>query len=253
MPTDPDLANVEGVAVERFAKVSARLAHAFAERVAVLRDEQLDTAGWAKEEAHWAQRFLEPGGDMLARRFADIFEATRRALFETSTAAGARDGEPSRTLRFLTAEAQPWRGEATAIGLESGVTAPPLAAVTPELPGLLGLGPAPSSARATNPLAATAGADGLAGRAALPFASLLEPPGAWLPPSQPRPAPNPLSATIDPPALPAAAVLPFAGSISVLAQPAPDGSAATSSPPSGHPAAAPSPVPPPSSNPARKA
>jgi hypothetical protein len=125
MPIEPLMA---------FAVLSAHLADPFADRAVVLRGAGFDEARWKETEDAWAQRFREPGGEVHAASFMELFT---KALGDAVAANTSADGDPPDSARFLTPEAQPWRAEAARVGRETDAAMPPPAhplACTAQIP-----------------------------------------------------------------------------------------------------------------------
>jgi hypothetical protein len=64
--------------IDCFAALSALLADPVADRAAVLREAGLDAERWRAVAAGWAPRFADGGA--VAKRFAEVYDRTRRAL-----------------------------------------------------------------------------------------------------------------------------------------------------------------------------
>ena len=110
-----------GQSIEAFAELMARLDDPFSDRAEVLRRAALDERALQRLEERFAKE-LAAESEEPARRFGDAYEATVRAL-----AAVRGDDEAAPDLRFLNADAQPFREEAAAV-LREPVAAPVAAA-----------------------------------------------------------------------------------------------------------------------------
>jgi hypothetical protein len=170
--------------IVHFAELSAGVDDPFADRAAVLARAGLDDDGWMRLNERWLNAFCEPGGDLRAARFGEVFRKTR-AQIAAGVAPRAESGEPAAPgPRFLSPEAQPWRGEAAGVG-DSRASSPPLLTAPRALAGAPVAAPAasppPSPAPSAMPLLRGATAHPLAGTTdvdpralgaeALPFAA----------------------------------------------------------------------------------
>ncbi len=106
-----------GQSIEAFGELMARLDDPFSDRAEVLRKANLDEGALQRLEEHFAKE-LAAESEEPARRFGDAYEATVRVLVAIR---GGDKAAPD--LRFLNADAQPFREEAAAVLRESVATA----------------------------------------------------------------------------------------------------------------------------------
>lgn len=167
-----------------FAELSAEVDAPFADRAATLARVGLDDEGWMRLNERWLKAFREPGGDLRAARFGEVFRRTRARLAagDVPSAEACEPADPGP--RFLSPEAQPWRGEAAGVGDSRASSPRPLtpprapagapvaapAALAP--PGPAPIAMPPPRGVSAHPLAGTTDVDPRALCAdALPFAS----------------------------------------------------------------------------------
>lgn len=98
-----------GQSIEAFGELMARLDDPFSDRAEVLRGAALDEGALQRLEERFAKE-LAAESEEPARRFGDAYEATVRAL---AAIRGGNEAAPD--LRFLNADAQPFREEAAAV------------------------------------------------------------------------------------------------------------------------------------------
>ncbi|MFS8066321.1 MAG: hypothetical protein ACMG6S_08105, partial [Byssovorax sp.] len=109
-----------GQSIEAFGELMARLDDPFSDRAEVLRRAALDERALQRLEERFAKE-LAAESEEPATRFGDAYEATVRAL------AAIRAGDKAAPdLRFLNADAQPFREEAAAVLREPVVAAAPV-------------------------------------------------------------------------------------------------------------------------------
>jgi hypothetical protein len=129
------MTSIPGQSIEAFGELMARLDDPFSDRAEVLRGAALDEDALQRLEERFAKE-LASESEEPARRFGDAYEATVSAI------AAIRGGDQAAPdLRFLNADAQPFREEAAAVLREPMVSAPvepraeaPAAVVAPRPP-----------------------------------------------------------------------------------------------------------------------
>jgi aryl carrier-like protein len=120
--------------IERFAELSARMEDPFADEEKVLREAGLDSMQWDAAQARWTKRISSSAADAedLSRRFGAAYVAAKERL-AGRTGEGVPPTVPD-VPGFLSAEAQPWRAEAAAVGFGAAGEAPPFAPPPPPQP-----------------------------------------------------------------------------------------------------------------------
>src|SRR6478609_8285318 len=86
--------------IDRYAELCARLDDVFASRAATLSAAGLDEQAWTALFAQWAERLCAIDGAAFAKRFGDIYAATRRNLRAPELL-----GTAAHDARFMSSEA----------------------------------------------------------------------------------------------------------------------------------------------------